>query len=368
MSAIPPTGLHVRDRTLDDRFLKELQDTKLALDQAAIVATTDVAGKITSVNEKFCQISGYAEAELLGQDHRIINSGYHPKEFFRELWTTIARGDIWTGEVRNLAKNGEIYWVATTIVPFLDDGGKPYQYMAIRFEITERKRAEARLREQETLARLGEMAAIVAHEVKNPLAGIRGALQVIGGRMPAQASERAVIDDIQARIDALNQMVQDLLLFARPNPPTMAPTAVTTLLSGTASLLQRDPAWADVEIVLPDEGPMLRLDASQLQVAIFNLLLNAAQAMNGRGRVEVTVETTDEWCRIAVRDSGPGFDAAARDRMFEPFFTTKHRGSGLGLATARRVVEMHHGTLTAERGDGGAAVMLIRLPRAVVMN
>ena len=368
MSAIPPTGLHVRDRTLDDRFLKELQDTKLALDQAAIVATTDVAGKITSVNEKFCQISGYAEAELLGQDHRIINSGYHPKEFFRELWTTIARGDIWTGEVRNLAKNGEIYWVATTIVPFLDDGGKPYQYMAIRFEITEHKRAEARLREQETLARLGEMAAIVAHEVKNPLAGILGALQVIGGRMPAQASERAVIDDIQARIDALNQMVQDLLLFARPNPPTMAPTAVTTLLSGTASLLQRDPAWADVEIVLPDEGPTLRLDASQLQVAIFNLLLNAAQAMNGRGRVEVTVETTDEWCRIAVRDSGPGFDAAARDRMFEPFFTTKHRGSGLGLATARRVVEMHHGTLTAERGDGGAAVMLIRLPRAVVMN
>ncbi len=254
-----------------DHSLKELQDTKFALDRSAIVATTDVAGQITYVNEKFCQISGYSEAELLGQDHRIINSGHHPKAFFRQLWTTIARGEVWTGEIRNLTKGGEVYWVDTTIVPFLDDHGKPYQYMAIRFEITERKRAEARLREQETLARLGEMAAVVAHEVKNPLAGIRGALQVIGGRMEEGAPERAVIDDIQTRIDALNQMVQDLLVFARPTPPTMTPTAVTTLLSGTASMLRQDPAWVNVEIVLPDEGPTMWLDASQLQVVLFNL-------------------------------------------------------------------------------------------------
>ena len=95
----------------------------------------------------------------------------------------------------------------------------------------------------------------------------------------------------------------------------------------------------------------------------FNLLLNAAQAMNGKGRIEVTVETTDAWCEIAVRDNGPGFDGDIRDKLFEPFFSTKHRGSGLGLSTAKRVVEMHHGTLTAESGDGGGAVMRIRLPR-----
>jgi two-component system CheB/CheR fusion protein len=360
----PRAAAGARDRSHRDESLKELQDTKFALDRSAIVATTDVEGKITYVNEKFCQISGYAEADLLGQDHRIINSDYHSKEFFRQLWITIARGEVWNGEVRNRAKNGKIYWVDTTIVPFLDDHGKPYQYMAIRFEITERKRAEARLREQETLARLGEMAAVVAHEVKNPLAGIRGALQVIGGRMEAGAQERAVIDDIQTRIDALNKMVQDLLVFARPTPPKMAPSAVTTLLAGTVALLRRDPAWADVEVVVSDEGPTLRMDAAQIQVALFNLLLNAAQAVNGKGRVDVTVETTDAWCEIAVRDTGPGFDDGVSDKLFEPFFTTKHRGSGLGLATAKRVVEMHHGTLTAESGGGSGAVMLIRLPRS----
>ena len=126
-------------------------------------------------------------------------------------------------------------------------------------------------------------------------------------------------------------------------------------------MLHQDPAWADVKILLPDEGPTLRLDASQIQVVLFNLLLNAAQAMNGQGRIEVTVETSDAWCEIAVGDSGPGFDGNTRDKLFEPFFTTKHRGSGLGLSTAKRVVEMHHGTLTARAGDGGA-VMQIRLP------
>jgi len=340
-----------------DQSVKNLADTKFAIDQAAIVATTDVTGRITYVNDKFCEISKYSPEELVGEDHRIINSGYHSKEFIRGLWQTIARGGIWRGEIRNRAKDGSLYWVDTTIVPFLDERGKPYQYMAIRSDISERKRSETLLREQAALARLGEMAAVVAHEVKNPLAGIRGSLQVIGGRMPEASRDRAVLRDIVDRIDSLNNIVQDLLVFARPREPKLAPVVLEQVLRDTAALLKKDPAHTATHVDITGTDVVINADPEQLQVVILNLLLNAAQATRDDGHIQVVVTANDGVCQIVISDNGPGIPPDVQERIFEPFFTTKHRGTGLGLPTAKRVVERHHGSITIDcPADGGTSV------------
>jgi PAS domain S-box-containing protein len=356
-------GLRHTWRNLQKRT-KDLADVNYALDQSAIVAITNTRGTIKYVNQKFCDVSQYTREELLGQDHRILNSGYHPKEFIRTLWTTIANGRIWRGEIRNRRKDGSFYWVDTTIVPFLDESGKPYQYMAIRYEITDRKRSEEKLREQDALARLGQMAAVVAHEVKNPIAGIRGALQVIGGRLPETSRDRPVIAEIIARLDALNAIVQDLLVFARPRELRAEPVDLRSVVDEVVTRFRRDPAVAGVELDISAPSAIVRADAEQLQIVLQNLLLNAAQAMNGTGRVRITVAPSDHGWMLSVADEGPGMPGDVRQQAFDAFFTTKHRGTGLGLPIAKRIVDAHHGSIRIDTPDGGGTVVSLTLPAA----
>jgi len=343
----------------DTATATQLADLKRALDYAAIVATTDVTGKITYVNDKFCEISGYSREELIGQDHRIINSGLHPKEFIRDLWVTIANGRVWHGELRNRAKDGHYYWVDTTIVPFLDERGKPYQYIAIRADITARKAAEQQLAQQAALARLGQMAAVVAHEVKNPLAGIKGAIQVLMLRRPPGDPETSVMHDIVARIDALDDLIQDLMTYARPKAPRLSAVNLRRLIDEAVTMLRRDPAGSALQVHVEGEGGEVIADPDLIRATVLNLLLNAAQAMNGKGDVQVVTATRNGNWMIEVCDSGPGIPPDIRDQVMEPFFTTKARGGGLGLPIAKRVAELHGGTLTlAFPAQGGTSVSI----------
>ena len=354
-----PTG--APPRAIADT-LRGLDELRYALDQAAIVAATDQRGIITYVNDKFCQLSQYSRQELLGQDHRIVNSGHHPKEYIRELWRTIANGGVWRGDLCNRAKDGSLYWVDTTIVPFMNGAGKPRQYLSIRYDITARKRAEAELREREALVQLGQVAAIVAHEVRNPLAGLRAALQVIVPRVPEWRDREAMGAMIQ-RIDDLNDKVNDLLLYARPTPPRLQRVEVRSLLVDVAASARAavNPDGAPIEVIGGD--CYVTADAGMLRAALLNLVVNACQASPSDG-VDVVVGQDADRCRVVVRDRGRGIPANLRDRVFEPFFTTRPNGTGLGLAVVNRLIALQDGTVTLQDRPGGGTLAEVSLPHA----
>ena len=286
-----------------NRSAKSLADTKFAIDQAAIVATTDVTGRITDVNDSFsCEISKYPREELIGQDHRIINSQYHSKEFIRDLWQTIANGGIWRGELRNRARYGSI------LSGPHDDRAvsqRPRQALSGTWRFDPRLRSANAQRhccaQQAALARLGEMAAVVAHEVKDPLAG--NPRQPPGDRWP-NAGQTAAIARFLA-ISSIGSTRSTTLSTTCSSSHDRASRRLHRLPSGrrckrTATLLKKDPAHATTRVEIAETPVVVQADPEQLQLVLVNLFLNAAQATKNQGLIRVAVST-------------PGRDASDRD-------------------------------------------------------
>jgi len=180
--------------------------------------------------------------------------------------------------------------------------------------------------------------------------------------MPAESRDRAVLGDIVDRLDSLNNIVDDLLVFARPREPKIASVVLEQALQSTAALLKKDPAHAATRVEIAGTPVVVQADPEQLQLVFLNLFLNAAQASKSQGLIRVAVSTHDGMHRISIADDGPGIPAEVRDRIFEPFFTTKHRGTGLGLPTAKRVIEQHGGRIAMECPPTGGTVVTVSLP------
>ena len=240
--------------------------------------------------------------------------------------------------------------------------GEP-KFTGILHDLTTRVVLETQLREQAALTRLGEMAAVVAHEVKNPLTGIRGAVQIIGSRLPAGSRDAEVVKEIVARIDALNDLMKDLLLFARPPQPRLAPTDPRPILETVVHLVRQDPGGArdrdpgrgNVRYHRGGPGaPQARDSESSAE----------CRARHHRpGSIQIDVRTIGSMCRMTVTDSGPGIPPEIREKLFTPFFTTKARGTGLGLSTAKRFVEAQGGTIAIDCPPTGGTTVSIELPR-----
>jgi PAS domain S-box-containing protein len=236
-------------------------------------------------------------------------------------------------------------------------------------DIDEQKRAQAegermarRLHEQAALASIGEMAAVLVHEVKNPLAAVRGALQVISGRV--SATDARIMTEAIARLDGLNELMKDLLLFARPPQLRTRPVDVPSIIGSVLTLLHHDPAAKNVTIDVSGSSTAVVADADLVTGVLLNLLLNAVQAMHGEGSIAIRLASTDGFGTIVIEDTGPGIPPEVREKLFRPFFSTKPGGTGLGLATARRIIEEHGGTIAIECPDRGGTRVSVRLPIA----
>jgi PAS domain S-box-containing protein len=353
--------------------LREVSELKGALDEHAIVAITDPQGKITYADDKFCQISKYSREELLGNDHRLVNSGYHPKEFIRELWTTIAQGRVWHGQIKNRAKDRSYYWVDTTIVPMLDEQGQPRQYVGIQSDITEHKLAEERLLHRtEQLVRsneaLEQFAYAASHDLQEPLRGVSGCVQLLRKRYAGQLDARAdeFIVHAVSNVERMQALITALLDYAHIDRGSNAPAP-----ADCAEVFRQ--VGENLSVAIQESGaqvtsaglPTVYGDRTQLGQLLQNLIGNALKFRgDAPPRIHVSAERlagepgeqrAAGW-QFAVRDNGIGIDPQYVERIFGVFqrlhTRTQYPGTGIGLAICKRVVERHGGTIWLESEPG----------------
>lgn len=254
--------------------------------------------------------------------------------------------------------------VSLSSAPVRRASGKGLGGVTVITDITRQQQLEQNLIRAERMAAIGELAASLAHEIKNPLAGISGAMEIIKERFEPTDSHRDIIDEILHQIKRLDSTVRDLLVYARPTPPDKTPTSLEELIDAVLTVLARERQLQPLQVIkhYPDVPTAANVDPGQLEQVFLNIVLNAAQAMTRPGQLVIRLATEDSWCRVSFSDSGPGMLEEVARRAFEPFFTTKTRGTGLGLSICRKIVEAHGGRMELQTAIGEGTTITVKLP------
>ena len=362
---------------------KIAENIERALDESAIVAITDQKGKITYVNDKFCEISKYSREELIGKDHKIINSGYHSKEFIKNLWQTIATGKIWKGEVKNIAKDGNYYWVDTTIVPFLNDKGKPIQYIAIRADITEKKKVEEDLIAAKKIAENSvkikdEFLRNMSHEIRTPMNSIIGFTDLLL-ETNLNSEQNEFLGRIKKSSSTLLVLTNDILDSSKLESGKLIFESIDfdliELIDQVIKMIEHKAKKKGIELSLFIDSKCPRYingDPTRLNQVLLNLINNSVK-FTEEGEVNIYVKPkieNDDSINIIfkIEDTGIGMSEKAQKIIFERFTqarsdtTRKYGGSGLGLAIVKMIVDQRKGEIHLESTLGKGTTFTIMIP------
>ena len=356
-------------RVIHAKYSADLKTQLLAIDEHNIVVATDAAGRITSANKAFLEISGYSEDELLGQDHRILNSGHHPKSFFIDLWKTIAGGDIWKGMICNRAKDGSLYWVQSTIVPRTNAEGMIDGYLAVRTDVSKIRKMQDDLEiKNEELERFVYVA---SHDLKSPLVTIQGYIGFLKMDLASGRQDRLATFASQVENGAVSmqKVIQDLLEISRVGRSREEPAIVDieSLIQDILIDIDIQVTEAEAEVIISPDIPEVFCEAIQMKQVFQNLITNAlkyGQSENHSLQITIGGKTIDDVVCLTVADNGPGVDSEYSEKIFELFhrLDSEEEGTGIGLAIVKRVAQVHSGRVWVEPTEGGGATFVIALP------
>jgi PAS domain S-box-containing protein len=360
----------------------ELERQQQAIDSHAIVSVADLHGNIIYANDKFCQVSGYSSKELIGKNHRIVKSAYHPDAFFTDMWHTISGGNIWQGEVCNRSKQGALYWVETSIIPFLDENGLPYQYISIRTDITHVKASEIAMQEAKEAAEAGsraksEFLASMSHELRTPLNAILGFSQLFGmdKNLPQATRENARL--IEHAGEHLLSLVNDLIDLARIEASKMELSLelveVQSVVNDSLEMVQSMAFNKGISIELKQcevKTFTVLADFNRLRQSLINLLTNAIKYNCAQGTVTVACEVSAGLMRILVTDKGVGIPSENHARIFNAFDRLGEErgeieGTGIGLVITKRLMEAMGGGVGFKSVVGEGSTFWVELPLAL---